>query len=172
MAIGRGLVDRLSPGELRATLAHERCHVRARDPLRSLIATTLTAALLPLPALAALQRRWEARRELAADAHAERACGRRMLAGALLAALEDPRHEQPAAGIPFASPELLRLRIARLQDSHATQPHCARRADLAWPAVGCLALVAVYAAAGLVEALCLTPAVAVLAFVALGSHRR
>jgi hypothetical protein len=73
------------PGEqLRAIVAHERHHLRRRDPLRVLVARTLSEALFFLPALRRLTARYEAVAELAADEAAVRDYDRTTLAAALL----------------------------------------------------------------------------------------
>lgn len=178
---------RLSPGELRAAFEHERYHVRSRDPLRSLIGTVLAEAVFLVPSLAALQHRYEASRELVADQLAERACGRRSLIGALLKALEDPRWPDAVASARLASPDLLSLRLARLENGSAPRLPGGRFPDLIWSIFGMGALLASLAAAivgvggapalghavttelspaGVFGALCLVPVAALTALVA------
>ena len=74
----------LDGAELAAVLAHEREHVRRRDPLKDLIARILPARFFYLPWLAHLQARYAAGRELAADRAALARHPRAALAGALL----------------------------------------------------------------------------------------
>ncbi len=114
VAISRAFLAALTPDELRAALEHERYHVRQLDPLRALLAKALTEAFFLLPSLEVLRLRYEAARELAADRHAEGACGRRPLLGALLKALEQPGHEQMTTA-SLAHPGLLDARISRLE---------------------------------------------------------
>lgn len=83
--VSRGAFETLAPGELRAVVAHERHHLRHRDPLRLLVAGVLADALFFLPALKRIGERYAALIELGADEAAVRALGeRRTLAGALL----------------------------------------------------------------------------------------
>jgi hypothetical protein len=73
------------PGEhLEAIVAHERHHLSRRDPLRVLVARTLSDALFFLPALRRLTQRYGALAELAADEAAVREHDRSTLAAALL----------------------------------------------------------------------------------------
>jgi Zn-dependent protease with chaperone function len=196
VAISAGLVRRLSPAELRAALEHERYHVRNRDPLRSLIGTVLAEAIFLIPSLAVLQRRYEASRELSADQLAERACGRRSLIGALLKALEDPLWPDTAASASLASPDLLSLRLARLESGRTPRLPVGGLPDLVWSVIGVGAFLTSLSAAiigvggfpalshavttelspagGAFEALCLAPVVGLTALVtpsgARGSH--
>jgi len=193
VAISRGLVDRLSPVELRAALEHEAYHLRNRDPLRSLVARALTEALFLLPSLAVLQRRYEAGRELAADRRAEEAWGRRSLAGALLKALEGRPLPGAAAAAGLGSPDLLSLRLARLEEGREPRLSAGHASEHVWSAIGLGALLALFAAAiagvggpsalgralaaelgfpdGSLQALCLAPALALSAGL-LGVRRR
>ncbi|MDX6609076.1 MAG: hypothetical protein QOF85_1001 [Solirubrobacterales bacterium] len=149
-----------------------------------------------MPFLAVLQRRYEASRELTADQLAERACGRRSLIGALLKAVEDPLWPDAAASAPLASPDLLSLRLARLESGRTPRLPLGGLPDLAWSVFGVGAFLACLAAAivgvggvpalsqavatelspggGAFEALCLAPVVGLTALVALagasGSH--
>lgn len=118
VAIGRGFLESLTAEELRATLEHERYHVRHLDPLRALLGKALTEALFLLPSLEVLRLRYEAGRELAADRCAERVGGRRALLGALLKALEEPGRE-PMVSASLADPALLDARISRLETGEA-----------------------------------------------------
>jgi Zn-dependent protease with chaperone function len=193
VAISTGLVGRLSPAELRAALEHEHYHVRNRDPLRSLVGTVLAEAIFLIPSLAVLQRRYEASRELNADELAERVCGRRSLIGALLKALEDPPWPDAVASAPLASPDLLSLRLARLENGRTPRLPVGGLPDLAWSIVGVGAFQASLAAAivgvggvpalshavttelspagGAFEALCLALVVGLTALVTLASAR-
>jgi BlaR1 peptidase M56 len=121
VAISQGFLEGLSAEELRATLEHERYHVRQLDPLRALLGKTLTEAFFLLPSLEVLRLRYEAGRELAADRRAEQACGRRPLLGALLKALEEPGHELEISA-SLADPGFLDARISRLETGHEPAP--------------------------------------------------
>jgi len=121
VAIDRGFLESLTAEELRATLEHERYHVRHLDPLRAMLGKALTKAFFLLPSLELLRLRYEAGRELAADCRAERVGGRRALLGALLKALEEPDRE-PVAGVSLAGPDLLDARISRLETGKAPAP--------------------------------------------------
>ena len=90
IALSRGLVDSVTPGELEAVLEHERYHVQNLDPLKVVLARALPRAFFYLPALGALRRRYVTARELAADRHALSACGRAPLAGALFKVVRGP----------------------------------------------------------------------------------
>jgi hypothetical protein len=83
--LSRGALEELDADELRAVVAHERHHVRRRDPVRLLVARTLAAALPFVPLLRRISERYEAIGELAADEAAVRDLKRRgPLASALL----------------------------------------------------------------------------------------
>lgn len=90
--VSTAALDGLDPNELRAVLAHEEHHARARDPLRVFCVRVLAEALFFLPALRRLSDRYAALAELSADAAALRASGGdgRPLASALLAFGETP----------------------------------------------------------------------------------
>jgi hypothetical protein len=73
------------PGDhVDAIVAHERHHRQRRDPLRLLLARTLSEALFFIPALRRLTERYGALAELAADEAAVREHDRSTLAAALL----------------------------------------------------------------------------------------
>jgi hypothetical protein len=74
----------LSGEHLEAIVAHERHHLRRRDPLRLLVARTLSDALFFMPALRRLSERYGTLAELAADEAAVREHDRSTLAAALL----------------------------------------------------------------------------------------
>jgi hypothetical protein len=74
----------LRGAHLHAIVAHERHHLSRRDPLRLLVARTLSDALFFLPALRRLTARYGALAELAADEAAVREHDRGTLAAALL----------------------------------------------------------------------------------------
>ncbi len=146
VAISTRMLERLSPAELRAALEHERYHVRNLDPLRELIARVLAESLFFLPLAASLHRRYAAARELAADRRATAICGRRPLAGALLAALESPCPE-PRSGVALGGSALLASRLAQLETGRPSREHGLDRRVVARTAVGLAAVVALFIAA-------------------------
>jgi hypothetical protein len=99
-----------SEPELRAILAHEDHHCMRRDPLRLLLARTVSDALKPLPPFAALAEREAALADLAADAAAEDALGDRKPLASAFARFEAVAPERvdrlvrtgPAQTIPSA----------------------------------------------------------------------
>jgi len=85
-----GLLRTLSDAELAAVLAHEREHLRSRDPLKNVLAGAILARHFYLPALSRLRDRFTSGRELSADRAAMAAHGVPALAGALLKLTEGP----------------------------------------------------------------------------------
>jgi hypothetical protein len=83
--VSSGALWSLTADELQAVLAHEAHHARMRDPLRVLVARTLSDALFFLPVMRRLADRYDALAELAADEAAVRSHGMQPLASALLA---------------------------------------------------------------------------------------
>jgi beta-lactamase regulating signal transducer with metallopeptidase domain len=152
VAIATGMLERLSPAELRAALEHERYHVRNLDPLRELVGRVLAEALFFLPLAASLHRRYATERELAADRRAAAICGRRPLAGALLAALEGSG-PAPRTGVGLAGSALLASRLAQLETGRAAPveevgARAVLRSALGLAAVLALFLAAVYGVGG------------------------
>jgi Zn-dependent protease with chaperone function len=82
--LSSGALRRLSGVQLEAVVAHERYHVRRRDPLRILLARVLGDCLFFIPVLRRLVERYGALSELAADEEAVRRAGASTLASALL----------------------------------------------------------------------------------------
>src|SRR5215470_8208447 len=82
--VSEALAEALDAEGIAAVLAHERHHVRHRDPLRLLAVRVAAAYACWLPAAAWLARRLALRRELAADRAAVAWTSRGDLAGALL----------------------------------------------------------------------------------------
>ena len=115
VAVSRGLFEAASPAELDAVLEHERYHVRNLDPLKVVFARALPATFYYLPAFSALDKRYVAARELAADRRALRSCGRKPLAGALLKVVRAPRWSELHAAAAIGGPDLLDVRIAQLE---------------------------------------------------------
>jgi hypothetical protein len=126
VAVSRGLVEAVSPAELEAVLEHERYHVVNLDPLKVVLARALLRALFYLPALRALEDRYLAGRELAADARAIDTRGRRPLAGALLKVIRGPGWPELASAAAIGSPELLDARVAQLEGASVPGPAAIR----------------------------------------------
>jgi Zn-dependent protease with chaperone function len=105
--LSSGAVARLSGAELEAVLAHERHHLRRRDPLRMLMARVLADALFFLPALRRLADRYGALAEVAADEAAARVAGGPALASALLAFNRSPSPDLVAGIAPERVDSLL-----------------------------------------------------------------
>lgn len=87
VAITTGLLERLDDEELAAVLAHERHHLRRRDPIRALMIHAFSAAAFMFPVAPAVRLRLDARLELAADRAALTVASPGALAGALLTVL-------------------------------------------------------------------------------------
>ncbi len=87
VAVTSSLLVCLDDEELVAVLAHERHHLRRRDPARYLGFHMLAAAAFMFPVAPAIRQRLETRAELAADRSALAVVPRGALAGALLAVL-------------------------------------------------------------------------------------
>src|SRR5262249_61529839 len=77
--VSTGLTTALTPAEIGAVLAHEREHLRHRDPLRRLAGRLFAAWACYLPAARWLAGRAALRHELAADRAAAGRAGRRGL---------------------------------------------------------------------------------------------
>jgi hypothetical protein len=83
--VSEGALEQLSNAELAAVVAHERHHLRSRDPLRLLIAKAMADSLFFLPILRRMNDRYRALGELAADEAAVKTLhGPAPLASALL----------------------------------------------------------------------------------------
>jgi beta-lactamase regulating signal transducer with metallopeptidase domain len=82
--VSTGLTTALTPAEMGAVLAHEREHLRHRDPLRLLVGRLFAAWACYLPVARWLAGRAALRHELAADRAAAGRAGRGVLPGALL----------------------------------------------------------------------------------------
>jgi Zn-dependent protease with chaperone function len=110
-----GLDAALTPAELSAVLAHEREHLRHRDPLRLLAARLAAAWGCYLPAAGWLARRAALRHELAADRSAARSAGRGVLAAALLKLAAMPSPALAAASPAGDGRRSLEARITQLE---------------------------------------------------------
>ena len=110
IAVTAGLLQRLDDVELMAVLAHERQHLYRRDPARYLVIHVLTAMTFIFPVAPAIQRRLEARIELAADRAALAVASPGALAGALLVVLAAPRARVPGvAGLTATEARIAHL---------------------------------------------------------------
>lgn len=118
--ISTGLVAGLTEDEMAAVLAHERYHLRRRDPLRVLLARAARDGLFYLPAAGELYRWFEAAKEVAADAAVIAELGRVELAKALckLAAWRQPETPFAIAG----AMGVLQLRVGQLLDPDRFAP--------------------------------------------------
>ncbi len=115
VALSRGLLESVCADELRAVLQHERYHVVNRDPLKALLAQTISATLFFIPALESLRLRYLAARELSADRSAATMCGRPPLAGALLKVFQGSQWTDLDGVAAIGGPELLDARVAQLE---------------------------------------------------------
>jgi Zn-dependent protease with chaperone function len=122
IALSQALVEALSQPELEAVLAHERYHVRARDPAKVVLARALPRAAFYLPALKHLRRRYVAGRELAADRRAVRSCGDAALAGALYKVVRGPAWPELSQAAAIGGDELLDARVEQLETGREPSP--------------------------------------------------
>jgi Zn-dependent protease with chaperone function len=114
--VSTALAAELTAAEVAAVLAHEREHLRHRDPLRMLAVRLLAAFAWYTPAASWLASRAVLRRELAADLASARGTGRGVLAGALLKLASLPACPAAAAAGPDRdSPGSLEARVAQLE---------------------------------------------------------
>ena len=124
--VSTGLAASLAPGEISAVLAHEREHLRHRDPLRLLAARLAAAWGCYLPAAAWLARRAALRHELAADRAAAGSAGRGVLAAALLKLAAMPTSPAIAAASPAGDERRsLEARITQLEWGRPVRQHLA-----------------------------------------------
>lgn len=70
VVVTRGALERLDGAEWGAVLLHEEAQLRHRDPLKLLVLPLWTQGLFYLPAVSAVGRRYEVRKESVADAYA------------------------------------------------------------------------------------------------------
>jgi hypothetical protein len=107
--ISTGALELLDDAALRAVLAHERAHVRRRDPLRVACGRVIAAALFYVPGLRELHRRQIALAELSADERAIAAApeNRAALARAMLSFAERSLADDPTGLDPERVDHLL-----------------------------------------------------------------
>jgi Zn-dependent protease with chaperone function len=121
VCVSTALVEALTPNELRAVLAHERYHLRRRDPLRILLANMLAAASFPVPLGLALRRVYLVAREIDADQDAIRCAGRNTLARAIYKVLAHPRTLQVGEVSAVGAINGQRARIDHLIDPRVSR---------------------------------------------------
>jgi len=125
--VSEGLARSLSRAELTAVLAHERCHLQHRDPLRLLAARMLAGYGFYLPAARWLAGQLGLRRELAADRAAATRAGRAVLAGALLKLASVPACPAVAAAGHADDPAgSLEARVTQLEHGRPARPRLGR----------------------------------------------
>ena len=114
--VSTGVATALTPAEISAVLAHEREHLRCRDPLRLLAARLAASWACYLPAARWLWGGAMLRHELAADRAAAGRAGRSVLAGALLKLASTPTCPAVAAASPAGDgPRSLEARVSQLE---------------------------------------------------------
>jgi len=99
ICLSAGLVESLDENELRAVLAHETVHLRARDPLRLALGRALSRVLFFMPLRGQILRRYLLARELRADREALKTVTRQDLASALLKLLRANQNPNGADGV-------------------------------------------------------------------------
>ncbi len=117
ICLSTGLIKRLTDGELRAVLHHERYHLRQRDPLRLVIARYFAAGLYVVPVVEELVEYYTVQKEVAADQAAVGAMGGvRELASALFKVLPDAEDVDLGLLVPVGSLSVTEARIDQLVD--------------------------------------------------------
>lgn len=110
-----GLLDLLSPAELRAVLLHERHHQLSRDPLKILVSRSLSVGLFFLPAAHDLRDRFMVGKEMAADASAAETVQSELpLASALLKLLARGESGLPSSVAAIGAFNVTEERIQRM----------------------------------------------------------
>jgi hypothetical protein len=110
--VSTGLEKLLTVEELNAVLAHEEVHARRRDPLRTLMAHVVAAALFLVPLSRVLRDRYLAWLEISADSEVVGKSGSGPLAGALLKVIQ---HSPIPSSTPLVRPfNVTEERIKRL----------------------------------------------------------
>ncbi|MGH2536346.1 MAG: M56 family metallopeptidase [Candidatus Promineifilaceae bacterium] len=114
ICLSTGLLELLSPTQLKAALWHEEHHRRRFDPLRLLLIETARAMFFFLPAVREWGELAKIRLELAADSYAVQHTGKSALAGALHLLLARESVVPVAAGSATAGLSANAARIADL----------------------------------------------------------
>ena len=137
--VSRGLLERLTPEEAAAMLAHEQCHLGRRDGLKATI-LTLFYLLFPLPGSRALFQDWAAAAERACDAYAARGAGGPHLVASTLIRVAGlvQKPTIPAIGFALSSVEDLEGRVHALLTFNESPPAWTNR-DTVLPALALLA---------------------------------
>jgi len=121
------LVQELDDSELEAVLLHEACHQMSRDPLKVLLADSVSRALFFVPLARDLFQNYHIEKELAADRFATEKMGDPLpLARALRKLLATPVAAAPAVAM-VGKPTTIEARLLALIDSRpeetSTTPH-------------------------------------------------
>ncbi|WP_164704695.1 M56 family metallopeptidase [Blastococcus litoris] len=141
--LSRALQTHLTPAAVRATLEHERAHLRGRHHLILAVVDTLATALPWCPLLRAAPEAARDLVELAADSQAARRCGKPAVREALSRLTG---HPMPAAALAMAG-RLTEARLQRLSSGSLGASGLSRLAGCSAIAAGALVLPA--ATAGL-----------------------
>jgi Zn-dependent protease with chaperone function len=152
VAVTVGLLAALGDAELVAVLAHERHHLRRRDPLRYLLLDIVTSTACMAPIAAILRQRAEIALEVAADRAALAVAPRGALAGALLAALRPTSPRLP--GVAGLTPTEARIAHLAGQPLMPAIPGWIVAVSLVLPLVTLLATIHLAAIADLVRMAC------------------
>src|SRR5690606_16635337 len=113
--VTRGLLSDRHREHLAPVIAHERAHLRRRDPLRRLVAALALA--FHVPGLASvLERRLGRAHEMAADAEAATEVGSRQRVARALVRLTRARRRAPDVALGFGSSSDVEARVACLLD--------------------------------------------------------
>jgi len=152
--VSTGLAAALTAEGIAAVLAHERHHVRYRDPLRLLAVRVAAGYWCWVPAAGWLARRLAVRRELAADRAAVGWTSRADLAGALLKLASLPASPALAAARPPGDePGSLEARVDQLEGTRPQRPRRALGRLLGSGGVLTVVMAASVCCAGLAQAL-------------------
>lgn len=130
----------LTPGELRAVLAHEEAHIQHRDPLRIWLGNVITDMQWPVPSAQRRYRNWAQALELARDAEAVAREGVEPtdLASAIIKAARFPNPPTSLVAALADDASFLETRIHRLLTaSGRDRPH---RPDWSGAILSCLAI--------------------------------
>ncbi|MEW5988963.1 MAG: M56 family metallopeptidase, partial [Chloroflexota bacterium] len=122
ICLSTGLVELLSPAQLRAALLHEDYHRRRFDPLRILLAEAAGAMFFFLPAIREWRSVFKVRLELAADRYAVHQIGKSALAGALHRLLTHSSEPGSIPGTVTVGLSANAARIAALLDERSRPP--------------------------------------------------